>query len=366
MKMKKQLKIILTLAGLALFVMLIVRTDVSLILKQLGDFSWYFLPVTVLAFGWLLLQAMAWQTIQAALVTYSPLWLLFKVKVAGEALNMLLPTANLGGDTARAMMVKEHIPLDKGIPGVMADKTIEFMAGIFFIAGGLGYGLISLSLPGFLVLPGLVCLVVTTVALAVGIFLQVRGIFNSIQRLFSRLPFRFLHRFMEKNRETLRKLDLHLGKLYRNSRSMLLTALLLHIGSRMLKAVEVYLILRVMYIPVDFGDAFFFTAMTVVVNTIFFLLPGQWGVSEAAQVLLLQNIGVTAPAGMDLAAAGLSLAVIRRIRKLLFTLLGVVFFNWIPRVKNTFPEGDKRSSMGRQHAAAPVKTPLALGEPPEA
>jgi uncharacterized membrane protein YbhN (UPF0104 family) len=158
----------------------------------------------------------------------------------------------------------------------------------------------------------------------------VQGLFEKFSRLCSRLHVPFLHRLIEKHLETVKKLDDHLGFLYRHAKGKLIAAFFLQYGSRLMKVIEVYIILKVMRIPVDFGDAFFLTAMVVVVNTIFFLLPGQWGVCEAAHVLLLQNIGITAPVGMDLASIGLGLAVIRRIRKLLFTLLGVIFFYWIP------------------------------------
>jgi hypothetical protein len=182
----------------------------------------------------------------------------------------------------------------------------------------------------FLALPGILCLGISALALGLSIFLQVQGMFDKFFRFCGRLPLPLLQRLVETHLETVKKLDTHLDFLYRNAKGKLVAAFILQYSSRLLKVGEVYIILRVIGIPVSFGDAFFLTAMMVVVNTIFFLLPGQWGVSEAAQVLLLQNIGVTAPAGTDLAASGLGLAVIRRIRKLLFALIGIVFFYGLP------------------------------------
>jgi len=61
-------------------------------------------------------------------------------------------------------------------------------------------------------------------------------------------------------------------------------------------------------------QAVFIYSVIVVINTIFFILPGQWGVTESASMLLLQALGGPA-------AIGLSLGVIRRIRKLVFVAL---------------------------------------------
>ena len=84
--------------------------------------------------------------------------------------------------------------------------------------------------------------------------------------------------------------------------------------ARLAGAAEVFIVLRVLGAPVSPIQAVFIYSVIVVINTVFFILPGQWGVTESASLLLLQALGQSA-------AIGLSLGVIRRIRKLVFVAL---------------------------------------------
>ncbi|MGZ5497918.1 MAG: hypothetical protein ACXWHI_04280, partial [Candidatus Aminicenantales bacterium] len=56
-----------------------------------------------------------------------------------------------------------------------------------------------------------------------------------------------------------------------------------------------------------------------IINTAFFIVPGQFGVAESASVLVLQSLGFPA-------ALGLSLGVIRRIRKMITAAVGLALY----------------------------------------
>jgi uncharacterized membrane protein YbhN (UPF0104 family) len=80
---------------------------------------------------------------------------------------------------------------------------------------------------------------------------------------------------------------------------------------------EVMVILAVLGTPVSYIQALFIATIVTSANTAFFLFPGQWGVTESVHVLVLQSMGYPA-------AVGLSLGLIRRIRKLMFVGVGLV------------------------------------------
>ncbi|MCK4837070.1 MAG: flippase-like domain-containing protein, partial [Candidatus Aminicenantes bacterium] len=83
-------------------------------------------------------------------------------------------------------------------------------------------------------------------------------------------------------------------------------------------AVEALVILRILGISVSFIEALFIMAMVAGINTIFFLIPGQWGIAEGAHLFILQAMGFPPE-------IGLSLGIIKRIRKLIFAGLGFLF-----------------------------------------
>jgi uncharacterized membrane protein YbhN (UPF0104 family) len=83
-------------------------------------------------------------------------------------------------------------------------------------------------------------------------------------------------------------------------------------------------IMAVLGAPVDFIQALFIATIVTSANTAFFLFPGQWGVTESVHVLVLQSMGYPA-------AVGLSLGLIRRIRKLMFVGLALVLLQLTKR-----------------------------------
>jgi uncharacterized membrane protein YbhN (UPF0104 family) len=82
---------------------------------------------------------------------------------------------------------------------------------------------------------------------------------------------------------------------------------------------EIYIILRVLGSQVSFVQAFFTATGVTLINTAFFVVPGNFGVMESAHILILQSLGFSA-------ALGLSLGVIRRVRKLVTIAVGLALF----------------------------------------
>lgn len=132
----------------------------------------------------------------------------------------------------------------------------------------------------------------------------------------ARITARFprIRKWVADREEHLEALDENLRLLYRKGHLKTAAAFGFHFLGRLAGAAEVLIVLRVLGVPVGPVQAVFIYSVIVVVNTVFFILPGQWGITESASMLLLQALGQPA-------AIGLSLGVIRRIRKLVFVAL---------------------------------------------
>ena len=112
-------------------------------------------------------------------------------------------------------------------------------------------------------------------------------------------------------------MDESLGLLYTRSNHRALLPFAVHVLARCVSVLEVMIILAVLNTPVSYVQALFIATIVTSANTAFFLFPGQWGVTESVYVLVLQSMGYPA-------AVGLSLGLIRRIRKLMFVGVGLV------------------------------------------
>jgi choline kinase/uncharacterized membrane protein YbhN (UPF0104 family) len=304
-------------AGGLLLLILLLKVGLTTVLAYLAQFGPWFAVIVGMGFGWIFLQAWAWHIIQAAYFRPIPLGRLFRVKIISDSLNTLIPTANIGGDAARPFLVRGHAPLAESIPGVMVDKTLEALAAAMFLSTGFLLSLLLLHLPGWMTAAAAVCLVLTVAGITLFIVFQVKGLRWSLGRL-SR-PFPPLRRLLARHESGLDELDRNLRCVYRRPSPKIAAALALHYGSRVLGTAEVVVIMGVLATPITALQALFTSTGVTIINTALFIVPGQFGVMESAHVLVLQSLGFSA-------AVGLSLGVIRRIRKLVTTAVGVALY----------------------------------------
>jgi 1L-myo-inositol 1-phosphate cytidylyltransferase len=314
---RRRFRLLLSGAGLFLLVFLVMKIGAGAIFDQLARFGPWFLFIVGLAFLWLFLQACAWSIIQAAHFHPVPLRRLFRTKIISDSLNTLLPSANIGGDAARAFLIKSHAPLKEGIPGVLVDKTIEAFAAALFLATGFLLGLTVVRLPSWMNVVAAICLAGTVAGIALFIVLQLKGALWTIDKVAKVFP--RVRRLAAGREHHIRDLDENICTVYKHLDARTAAATALHYVARVLGAVEVYTIMKVLDAPLSAVQALFTSAGVTIINTAFFIVPGQFGVQESAHILVLRILGFSA-------ALGLSLGVIRRIRKLATSAVGLVLY----------------------------------------
>jgi uncharacterized protein (TIRG00374 family) len=290
---------------------------VATVLEYILRFGPWFLVIVGIAFTWLILQAWAWQIIQAAHFRKVSIGRLFRAKIISDSLNTLLPSASVGGDAARPFLIRRQVPLKEGIPGVLVDKTVEAFSASLFLATGFLLSLLLLRLPSWMNTAAAICLTATVAGIALFIVFQLKGFLWTLGRLSKVFP--RVRGFVAKREHHIRELDANLRVVYESLSSRTAAAAALHYLARLLGVVEVYVILRVLGAHVSALQALFMSTGVTIINTVFFIVPGQFGVMESAHVLVLQSLGFSA-------ALGLSLGVIRRIRKMATAGVGLILY----------------------------------------
>lgn len=323
-------KNILTVAGFLIFAYLLRRIGLPKISSHLLRFGPWFLATCLIALSWLFCQAVAWWSIQKAFFQRLPLKILYRIRIISDTFNMILPSANLGGDAMRVLMIKEDVPIKDGVPGVLFDKTMEFIAGLVFLVAGLSLGLVALKLPTSLTVPVGISLGVSAAMIVLLIFVQKQGLVATLTTLGRLVP--AARKWVTQHRGQFESIDENFQVLYHRSNTKALPALGFQILSRLLGVVEVIVIMAVLRQHLSIVQALFVCTVVTAGNTVFFVLPGQWGVSEGLHVIVLQSLGYPA-------AIGLSLGIIRRLRKLAVAGLGLVLFALEKRKAPKRPEG---------------------------
>jgi 1L-myo-inositol 1-phosphate cytidylyltransferase len=316
----KRVRLGLTGAGLILLLYLLSKIGTEALVEHLARFGPWFLVTVSLGFFWLFLQALAWRLVQAAHSRPVPLLQLYRAKIVSDTLNALVPSVSVGGDAARAFLIRRHVPLKEGIPRVLVDKTLDFSASVSFLLTGFLLSLALLDLPGWMNAAAAVCLGGTLAGIAILVVLQKKGVRWTLDRVSKIVP--RVRGFLAAREGHVRDLDANLRALYAGFDRRTAAAAALHYAARLVGVLEVLIVLSVLGAQASFIQSLFMSTGVTIVNTAFFAVPGHFGIMESAHVVMARSLGFSA-------ALGLSLGVIRRLRKLATVAVGLVLLAFI-------------------------------------
>jgi uncharacterized protein (TIRG00374 family) len=332
----KVFRVLLPGLGLLLLGYLVGTLGHSDILHNLGVMRWAFLHVLLLACGWHVTNSIAWSFAFPAGAFRPRLRSLFMSKLAGEAVNQLTPLANLGGEPLKAYLLRHQAPTSRGLASVVINKTGQVFAGLVFTAVGLSLVILYWEVPQALPMPvrgGLAVLFATAATLLYVVYRKQRHMFSSLLGFVRRFGVRLdsIDRRMTKAV----RIDENISRFYRQNKGRFALVLGFHACGWMLGACETYVILRALGAGIDFEIAFLITSLTVIINSLFFFMPSNIGVLEGGQVFLFLTLGLDP-------AMGLSLGIVKRMRKIFWISVGWLFLTHLSRSlgRSALPEGE--------------------------
>jgi len=288
------------LAGLALLATLIAYRDVATLGRMLLAADWgiaavtafYLLPMAATAHAWRAATRPVWRG--RALV-------FFWARLVREAVNSLLPVAQIGGNVVGARILTFH-GARAGVAGASAivDLTVEFLTQIIFTAFGVGLFLHRGA--GSAAAPIVLGLAVVVGAAGGFLLAQRRGMFKLVGRRMERIAARFGWTALG----SLANLHEAMVAIYRDRRAIATTAAW-HLVAWLLGVVEMWLILVFLDAKVGFATAFVIESLGQAIRSAGFLVPGALGIQEGGYMLLGTFFGL----GPDTA---LAISLIKRIR----------------------------------------------------
>jgi len=322
----KALPKVFLLAGIALFVWLVYRigpTALAADLRRVGGRIVLLVALGAVTFA---LDTLGWRFAiprgERRRVSFGSL---FAMRIAGDAVNYVTPSAAVGGELVRVALLRRFVAAVPAIASVVLLVVTQFFSQAIFVAGGIVYCLPRLlagrwaaaaALPaGFLA------------ALVAGlIFLAVRSDgFRRVDRVARRIP--WLARFADAgNAEAL---DREIFGAFRARPFDLAAAVLCFLGAWSVGVVEVRLILGFLGAPVSWGTAFSIESLSVLIETAFFFVPAKAGTQEGGKVAIFSALGLAV-------SDGLALGVVRRLRELTWAGAGLVAFAVLERRRMAF------------------------------
>lgn len=307
---------LLALASIILFLMLKEidwPTLMHTFLREARYWPLLLVPYGVTSYFW----AVSWGCLLAGAAGCPPLWRLFFLRLAGDSLNQLTPTASLGGEPFKALRLHAlGVSGHEATASLVIHKAMLVLSLVFYIL--LSLALIPTTLPG--ISPQLAwfsCLGTLLLAAAGTVFvvLQRRNPCTSLLRLLTR--FGLCPAVLRTKEADLAALDGTLAAFYREHAGAGLLAGLFFFLGWMVHPVEVCLIFWLLGHPIGFRLALCLDALSQLIAGLGFMIPVSLGVQDGGNILLSLgfNLGSTLGAGFS---------ILRRFREAFWLLLGLL------------------------------------------
>ena len=316
------LRLILLLVGLLTFAGLIWHIGPANILSAIAVLGPSALPVILLpSLLMYLLEAYGWRLTLRAHAARLSFARLLAIRTAGEVVNMTTPTAYVGGEPLKALLLKPYgVPMIEALASVITAKTTMTIAQVLFILLGIGlaFGIVGASDPGDSNAPLLAALVgVGLLLFGIALFVMVQriglflGLLNVLRWCRIRIP------YLEAREEKLRELDRTILDFYTQDRRAFLLSIAFFFFGWMAEALEVYAILYfISGPPVSPPAAVAIGALSVFIKGGTFFIPGSLGAQEGGNLLVLVAFGYTE-------LTGITFALLRRVRELVWIAIGL-------------------------------------------
>ncbi|HET7343574.1 MAG TPA: lysylphosphatidylglycerol synthase transmembrane domain-containing protein [Methylomirabilota bacterium] len=306
------LRLLLLLLGLGVLVALVLEHDPAVVWASIARLSWrlgvvLLFPVALV----MVLDTLGWRF--AFRRHRVPFGVLVATRLAGEAFNIVTPTAAMGGEVVKAWLLRERAPLDESVPSVIIAKTtITIAQGLFLL---LGVGLAALTLRGSALLAGMEWLLgLEVLALGVFIVMQTRGLVGWSARMLARLGVRRLGASA-----TVARVDEALAEFYARRPGRLALSIAFHLVAWLLGSLEAWLILSFLGVHVSLATATVIEAFGTGIRFATFLVPASLGAQEGGYVVTFLALGLGT-------AEGVSFGLVRRLRELVWVALGLLVF----------------------------------------
>jgi len=307
--------VLLIIATLLLFWMLhqVGWGNVSRNILEIG----YYWPLLLVPYGLVnLLGSISWSYL---LVTREPrpsLSRLFFLRLAGESINQLTPTASMGGEPYKAFRLQAGgMRWEEAAASVVIQKGIGVMSLVLYVF--LGLALTPFVIPGSASRLGFLSLAAFVLGILglVFVIIQRRSPCVSGIRLLEKIG--LCPATLKAKEAECASLDAWLSRFYREHPGRFLLAFLLLCLSWLIHGTEIYLFFWLLGHPIHWSMACCLDALAVLCAAAGFMIPASVGVQDGGTILLALGFNLGA-------AMGATFTIVRRLREAFWLSLGLL------------------------------------------
>ena len=312
----KTLRTILLLLGLGLLTWLVYRLGPGRIFSMLLQIGWHFAALGIIH---ALYQAVRSASLSGCLLGIRvPYRDVLRIRISGEAVRVLTSTGPLLAEPAKAWLLKKKgLEFHRAFAATFSEILFYNLSGAVLSVGG--FLCLALQYPLQPTTRGFAWIVILLLSafLGVAVFAFARRfyVFHFILRQLTRLP--RLCRKVKPHLDKVRQMEDCIFSLVYDRPSRFLMVVGLELAAQVLLILELYWILAVLGDLPPLIHPLLIETASKFVSLAFVFVPLQLGVAEGSYAFVVTLLGLPA-------AIGVTISIIRRLRSLLVTGVGLL------------------------------------------
>ena len=250
-------------------------------------------------------------------------WWLYKITVSAFALNYATPGGLMGGEPYRIMSLSPKIGTQRASSSVILFVMTHIYSHFWLWLLSVPLYVVTQKMTplAWIILPFIACICLVVIWFFIRGYR--RGIAVTGMNLVSHIPYlrRWARPFVERNREKLAEVDAQIAALHNQNPRTFVSAVLLELSCRLLSTLEIWFILLVIMPEVTIPQCILIYAFTTLFANMLFFMPLQLGGREGGFLMSTEGLSMTAQ-------AGIFVALIVRLRELIWTAIGLLLIKF--------------------------------------
>jgi conserved hypothetical protein len=323
----KLFHVVLVAVGGAFLAYLIWKIGPREIWRELSSLGWGLIPLVMAEGVAEMIHTLGWRHCMNQPYRSLPWFFLFRVRMAGYAINYLTPTATLGGEVTKGTLLASAHKGPGAVTGVLIGKLCFGLAHLLFVFSGSIFIVATVKLPTALWAAMLFSSALVASGIATFFLIQKRGKLGTIVRWIAAR--KLGGRLLQKAAAGITEIDEALKGYYRERPGELLRAICWHFLGYSLGIAQTWyffsLLNRTSWVV---AAATWFLGMWFDLLT--FAMPFGLGTLEGTRIIALRAVGYNALLGMTYGVA-------LRLAQLFWSAIGLVNYAFLATGQNARP-----------------------------